>query len=399
LSRRVYLIATRRVEVTLGGGCRPRTVALLVGHREIAKFSAGKRALHARGVALALAAGWYTLSLKTLPAKHSPACSSPVIDRLDFVPARGSDGVLLGAAMRASELEADVRYRALFLRHFNSLTPENELKMVNVEPRQGEFVFGPADELVDFAHGAGDQVRGHTLVYGSQLPQWVTNPLIPWTPSSLLRVMQTYITTVMHRYASEINTWDVVNEAFNANGSYRRNVWYDVIGPSYVADAFHFAHAADPHGELFYNDLGGELPGPKATAILQLVESFRRSGIPIDGIGLQDHTDVPGYPVQDALQGMISAYARLGMRVEITELDVGTLGAPGTTGQKDLAQAAAYRAQATACWDIAACHRLTTWGLYDGLTWVGSDQAPLLFDQNFKPKPAFFAVEHALHRH
>jgi endo-1,4-beta-xylanase len=209
--------------------------------------------------------------------------------------------------------------------------------------------------------------------------------------------MRNYIETVMHRYASEVGIWDVVNEAFAADGSYEHNTFYNVIGPAYVEDAFRFAHAADPSGKLFYNDLGAEIDAPKARAILEMVSDFKHRGVPIDGVGLQDHTDVPGYPAQDGLEAMIHRFAALGVRIEITEMDVGILNAPGTLEERYREQANAYRADATACWDIAACDRLTTWGVYDGLTWIGSDQEPLLFDTNYQPKPAYFAVERALH--
>jgi endo-1,4-beta-xylanase len=169
------------------------------------------------------------------------------------------------------------------------------------------------------------------------------------------------------------------------------------VCPGYIADAFEIARAAAPTAELFYNDLGAELPGPQPDSSLAMVARFKHADAPIDGVGLQDHTDLPGYPPQDVLQRQLEAFARLGVRVEITELDIGTLAVGGSAAAKAVAQARAYRAEANACWDVAACTRLTTWGLYDGLSWIGSDQTPLLFDTAFRPKPAYAAVAQALH--
>jgi len=210
-------------------------------------------------------------------------------------------------------------------------------------------------------------------------------------------VMQTYIDAVMRRYAGEVSTWDVVNEAFDDDGGYQRNVFYRVLGPAYIADAFRFAHAADPGAQLFYNDTDLVEPGPKADAVEAMVRGFQRQGVPIDGIGLEDHTYLPDYPSEQELQGMLTQFAALGLKVEITEISVGTEFFPGTPAAQEQAQAQAYRQDATACWDVAACQRFTTWGVYDGLSWSGDGSAPLLFNQDMQPKPAFYAVEQALH--
>jgi GH35 family endo-1,4-beta-xylanase len=396
---RVDLLATRRVEVTLAAGCAPGTAVLLALGRRHVRLAAGARALHVTGFDVRLPAGERSLALRAaIRARARRRCAAPVVDRIDFLPASRAGAVLLGAAMGAASLELNPTYRSLFLAHFDSLTPENELKMAYVEPRQGHFDFGPADELIDFAEAHGKQVRGHTLIYGQQLPGWVAHPLLPWSRSSLLSVMQAYIDTVMHRYASAVGVWDVVNEAFDSDGDYRRNVFYDVLGPSYIADAFRFAHAADPQAQLFYNDDDLVESAAKADAVVAMVRGLQTAGVEIDGIGLEDHTFVPAYPSEDELQETLARFAALGLRVEITEMSVGIQYLPGTLAEREQAQAQAYRADATACWEIAACQRLTTWGVYDGLSWSQDGAAPLLFAADYSPKPAFYAVEQALHR-
>ncbi|HEY5198705.1 MAG TPA: endo-1,4-beta-xylanase [Solirubrobacteraceae bacterium] len=300
------------------------------------------------------------------------------------------------SANSLSPLTADPRYLATFLGNFDSLTPENELKMLFTEPTEGTFDFAPADSLVSLAAANGKQVRGHTLIWSDELPAWLTNPLLPWSPGGLLDVMRQYITTVMQHYGRQIDTWDVVNEAFQDDGSYTQSVWYDVLGPSYIADAYAIAHQADPAAKLFYNDIGAEANNPKQQAILSMVNALRAQGVEIDGIGMENHTNAPGYPTDPQLEQTMSQYAQLGLRVEITEMDVETQG----TAPADAltAQADAYRAAATACWDVAACDRFTTWGFSDAVSWVGAQQAADLFDTNFQPKPAFAAVDGALFR-
>lgn len=396
---RVTTVRTRRIVVTVAAGCSSRWEVLLrIGSGPPVALPVGSTSWHSVGANVDLPAGSHEVVLTVVsPRRHFMRCAVPKIDRFDFLPAKLQGYVLLGAAMRAANLASDGRYRALFAARVDSLTPENELKMHQLEPQQGKWDFGPADELVHFAASHGDAVRGHTLVYGTQSPGWFNRPTVPWTPVTLLREMRSYITTVMHRYDRWINTWDVVNEAFNPDGSYQHNTFYDVLGPSYVEDAFRFAHQADPSAELFYNDGIWDPNSAHAQAVLAMVNDFKRRGVPIDGIGIENHTDYPGYPRQDMLQALMTKFAQLGLRVEITEMDVGIGRAPGTLQQRYQEQAQAYRAAATACWDIAACHRFTTWGLYDGLTWVGSNQMPLLFNTNYQPKPGYFAVAQALH--
>ncbi len=136
---------------------------------------------------------------------------------------------------------------------------------------------------------------------------------------------------------------------------------------------------------------------PQAQAIAAMVNDFKHRGVPIDGIGFQDHVDLDSYPSQAQLEGMFASYARSGLRAEITEADVGTDAGSGSPTQRAQAQANVYRQAATACWDYAACRRFTTWGIYDGLSWLGTTAAALLFNASYQPKPAFFAVRQALH--
>jgi len=396
--RKLDTLSTRAIVVTLAGCAGNSDLTLRIDRSPPVSLIARP---NWRGVVVDrhLAAGRHEIRLSApQAAAHPGVCPGTKVDRLDLVPARSSDEVLLGAAVRSNDLVGDPQYRALFDEYFGSMTPENEMKMEYVEPAEGHYDFDGADTLVDYARAIGKAVRGHVLVEGTQLPGWVRFPLLPWRPASLLGVLRDYITTVMHRYAGSVDTWDVVNEALTPWATYSRNVFERVIGPSYVEDAFRFARAADPTAKLFYNDLFS--PGTAhAQAILNMISDFKRRGVPIDGVGIENHTNIESYPSQDQLEGLFASYGRLGIRVEITEMDVSTLQGTGTPAQHEQAQADVYRQAATACWDFANCHRLTTWGIYDGLSWLGTADAPLLFNASYLPKPAFYVVQGALHLH
>jgi len=387
-------VAARGLVVTASTRCRHAVMRLRVGAALPTMIRVRRSSWRVLTVSAPIAAGSHGISLRLI--RSHEVCRSVRLDRIDVIPSK--DRVLLGAALRAASATSDGVYRQAFLDNFDSLTPENELKMETTEPQQGRFDFSAADSLVTIAVGAGKAVRGHALVYGDQLPAWVTHPLLPWTRAGLLDVMQTYIDTVMAHYRSRIDTYDVVNEGFNDDGTLRHNVWLDVIGPDYIEYAFRRARRADPKAKLMYNDIATETDGPKQRAILAMAADFRRRGVPIDGVGLQNHTNLRGYPSRDELKATMTRFAGVGLGVEITEMDVGTLEAPGTQAARLARQAQAYRQAATACWDIAACTRLTTWGVSDALSWIGTSQQPLLLDASYHPKPALAAVDAALHR-
>jgi endo-1,4-beta-xylanase len=395
LSQKFVSVTSSIGELTWKSGCgKPQRVTISIGSKRVASAVSSTAKWHTTSFKLKLRPGAHVVRLATGP---TTACPPPSVDRIDFVPAVAADRVTLGAALRASLIEHDSTYRSAFLEHFGSLTPENELKMDFVEQKRGQFSFAAADQLIDLAITHHKQVRGHVLVWGQALPDWVTSPSVPWTASSLRAVMKQYITRVMQHFGSRIKTWDVVNEAFTAEGTLVPNLWYSVIGPSYIADAFRFAHEADPHASLFYNDWGMEWPGAKLNAVLSLVSQLRRDGVRIDGIGLQDHVSLESFPTQAQFHSSLAQIAAAGLKVEITEMTVSTAGFSGTKAQALALQAEIYRAHATACWDVEACSRLTVWGVYDGVTYLGPAASPVLFNAKFRAKPAYGAVVSALH--
>ena len=293
-------------------------------------------------------------------------------------------GRLAGVAVRADRLD-DAGYAAA-LTAFGSVTPENELKWEVTEPERGRYDFGAADRIVDFATRHGMAVRGHVLVWHLQNPGWLND----LSPAELQRALADHIRTLMRRYAGRIEEWDVVNEAVADGGRLRRSVWLDKLGPGYIALAFRLAHEADPSATLFYNDYGAEGEGTKADAVYRLAAVLKRDGTPIDGIGLQAHVDTappPGYARN------IDRFAKLGLRIELTEIDV------RTKGDEAAAQAQQYARLVDGC---PPCTRFTVWGLDDADSWVpgaypGFGNATLL-DGELRPKAAFDAFRTALLR-
>jgi endo-1,4-beta-xylanase len=302
----------------------------------------------------------------------------------------------LNAAMTTAHFGQDPFYQALFQQHFDGLTPENELKWASTEPQQGQFTFEAGDRIVNWALANGKSVRGHVLVWDYQNSSYVTDPkdfyLLQhqWKRAELIAVMQEHILNVVAHFRGRIREWDVVNEAFNDDGSFKNNVWYQVIGPEYIALAFRLAHQADPQARLFYNDLGYEAGGPHTEAVLNMVRSLREQGVPIDGVGLESHLDISAGSIIERMRPVLQAFANLGLAEQITELDVNT----GPGGADRLAaEAELYRQVARACVEQIACERVTTWGYTDRYSWIGSDRQGLPFDANYQPKPAWQALQ------
>jgi endo-1,4-beta-xylanase len=299
----------------------------------------------------------------------------------------------LGAALDADHARHDTAYRDDFLSTFSSMTPENAMKWNVVEPHQGKFDFGDADALVDFARKTDRRVRGHTLVWDEQLPGWVTDHT--WKPADLTRALTTHIDTIVGRYRGRVESWDVVNEPLDDDGSLTRDVFERTLGPRYIDVAFRLAHAADPEARLFLNEIATELPSPKQDALVALVRGLKERGVPIDGVGLQDHTTAGDAPSQATLERTMRRFTSMGLDVEITELDV-QLNRGRRVADPLAAQARAYAAAGAACAATPRCTGVTVWGVTDRWSWKGAAARALLFDVDGRPKPARGALLQAL---
>lgn len=299
----------------------------------------------------------------------------------------------LGAAIRWKLVESSPGYASFFRSHYSWLTPENELKMNALELGPGHYDFRTADAFVNWARGHGKSVHGHVLVWGQQVPGWVSRI---HSAAQAAGVMASYIRTVVTHFRGRIGEWDVVNEAFNSDGTYTHNVWLRWLGPAYVGEAFRLARSADPSLRLCYNDTGIELPGPHATAALALIRSLRRQRL-LDCVGFEVHTTPPA-PPERVISNELGRFTATGAQALISELDVDIAATPGSDAARLAAQAHAYSAFALACLHTPRCARITTWGFTDASTWLGSDAHPLPFDDRCRPKPAWDALKSALKR-
>lgn len=299
--------------------------------------------------------------------------------------------IYMGAAIRPEYLD-NAKYAETLVKYkFDSLTAENDMKFNRLEPNRGQFTWEGSDKLVAFAQANNMRVRGHTLVWHVEAPNWVNS--LSGTEASA--ALENHIKTVVGRYKGKIAQWDVVNEALNDDGTLRDTIWRQKIGDDYVAKAFQWAREADPNVELYYNEYGAEsreLDGDgntaravKSDAVLAMVKDFKARGIPIDGVGHQTHSSGP-YPGRGpAIEANIRRLAEAGVKSEITELDAVDIG-------DDTGQANRYKEIAEACKNSGACTGVTTWGLDDGTSWLGADRRPLMFDTSYNPKPSYTAL-------
>jgi endo-1,4-beta-xylanase len=293
--------------------------------------------------------------------------------------AAAQSGRYFGAAVVPSLLN-DSTYSSTLEQEFSGVVAENAMKWDATEPNPGQFSFAAGDQIVNYAQSRGMIVRGHTLVWHAQQPGWVQG----LTGNNLRQAMLNHIAGVAGHWSGQIYSWDVVNEAFEWDGSRRQSNLQQQLGNGWIEEAFRAARAADPHAKLCYNDYSIDGINLKSTAIYNMVVDFRNRGVPIDCVGIQSHlswdSDLSSY------QANLQRFSNLGVDVEITELDVGGSGS---------AQANVYRTVTEACLAVTRCTGITTWGITDRHTWRPND-TPLLFDSNYQKKPAYHAVLDAL---
>ena len=352
------------------------------------------------------------------PAPGGPAPAGPTTLKDAFAGA-----FLVGTALNQAQFSGvDTASARLAVEQFDAISPENALKWESVHPRPGDYEFAAADRYVAFGEQHHMFIVGHTLVWHNQTPRWVFQDADgrPASRDTLIARMRDHILTVVGRYRGRVNGWDVVNEALDDDGTMRRTPWDTIIGDDYVAMAFRFAHEADPRAQLYYNDYSIE-NAPKRQGVVALVRRLQAEGVPVAGVGIQGHYGLD-YPGLAQLDSTIAAFAALGVKVMITELDVDVLPRAVRQTGADVALRAAARpelnpwpaqlpdsmqdALARRYADLfgvflahaGAVSRVTFWGLTDAQSWKnnwpvpGRTNYPLLFDRQGRPKPAFDAV-------
>ena len=302
--------------------------------------------------------------------------------------------ILFGTAVNMDALQHDATYDSVLAREFDVVTPENVMKFDAVHPEKNTYTFAQADALVAFAQAHNMQIRGHNLVWYRALPAWITKG--SFTRNQLLAILKDHIFTVVGHYRSQVNMWDVVNEAVTNDGKMRNSLWYRDIGPDYLDWAFRWAHEANPQAHLFYNDYGAEGLNAKSDAIYKLVKGMLQRGIPIYGVGLQMHTSILNAPVEQDVIANMQRLAALGLKVQITEMDVQIQGATQPMAQRLALQAQVYYDMLHTCLVVTTCEAFVMWGFTDRYTWIpsatGHPDAPLIFDTSYHPKPAYTAI-------
>ncbi|MBO0924281.1 endo-1,4-beta-xylanase [Cellulomonas sp. zg-ZUI199] len=341
------------------------------------------------------------------PSSTTPEAAAPDVALRDLP----RDGLAIGVAVAGGghlaasgypdPFGSDDAYRAVIAEQFSSLTHENQLKWEFLRPTRDEFRFEGADAVIDFAEENGQQVRGHTLLWHSQNPRWLTTGT--FTDDELRALLQEHITTVVGRYAGRIVHWDVANEIFDDDGVLRteQNPFLARFGTAIVADALRWAHEADPDAVLYLNDFNVEAVGPKSDAYLALAQELLAAGAPLHGFGVQGHLSTQ-YPFPDDLETNLRRFTDLGLEVAITELDVRVpVDADGRAEPDDVATQVDYYGRAVAaCVAVERCTSLTLWGVTDRYSWVPSwspgEGAATVLDEDLAVKPAFEAVADAL---
>ncbi len=325
---------------------------------------------------------------------------------------------LIGAALSNTQISgADKNAINLLEKEFNSITPENDMKWEQIHPEKDSFYFEIADKYVGLGLKENMHIVGHTLVWHSQLAPWVQNIK---DSTELASTIKTHINKVVGRYKGKIDTWDVVNEALNEDGTLRESIFLNVMGEKYIAYAFKLAAHADPNAKLVYNDYNLWKPEKRA-GVVRLVKQLQESGVKIDGVGMQAHWSLEGPSIED-IENSIIAYSQLGVKVSFTELDVTVLPNPWDLNGAAVEQSyeqyegdpkmnpypvkltdSAQTQLAKRYQDIFnlflkhqdKISRVTFWGVNDGSSWLnnwpiqGRTNHPLLFDRQFQQKEAY----------
>ena len=345
------------------------------------------------------------------------SCNSTVTEQTPTLKDAYQGMFVIGTALnKGHNYGSDTLGINLIKQHFNSIVAENCMKSMHIQPTEGVFFFDEADKFVEFGEANNMNIIGHTLIWHSQAPDWffVDEDGADVTREVMIERMRNHIHTVVGRYKGRVDGWDVVNEAFMDDGSWRNTKFYEIIGEEYIKLAFQFANEADPDAELYYNDYAMSAEG-KRNGVVELVKQLQAAGVRVDGIGMQGHMGMD-YPDISEFEKSIKAFAALDVNVMITEMDITLLPFPGDeTAEVSLSAeyqekmnpyAAGLPDNINAAWEQRYIDyfqlflnysdnisRVTLWGLTDADTWrnnwpiEGRTDYPLLFGRDYQAKP------------
>ena len=314
------------------------------------------------------------------------------------------DYFLIGVAVNQRNV-TNAEQAALIKKEFSSMTAENDMKPEPTEPQEGQFNWENADRIANFARQNGIKLRGHCLMWHSQIGRWMTAE--GTTKEQFYARMKNHIQAVVSRYKDVVYAWDVVNEAMtddkNATDPYRQSAMYRLCGDEFIAKAFQFAREADPKALLFYNDYN-ECDPVKSQRIYNMVKKMKDNGVPIDGIGMQGHYNIYG-PLEKEVDDALNLYKKVVKHIHVTELDIrvneemgGQLqfSREGVTVSDSVKQHLAD--QYARVFRVFRKHKdvidcVTFWNLCDRDSWLGARNYPLPFDENYQPKLAYTYIK------
>ena len=290
------------------------------------------------------------------------------------------------------------RYDSVLAAEFSMMVAGNDMKWSGVQPARYTYTWTWGDSMVNFALSHGMKMRGHTLVWHNQYPAYIRGQ--NWSADTARVVLTEHIDSVVKHFKGKIYAWDVVNEPIDDSGILRDTLFaHSMGGTAFFTTAFSEARKTDSNALLFWNDYNLENPGPKQDSTFAWISRLKGAGVPIDGIGFQGHLSVQagggGVPSVQTLYSSMNRFAAIGLKVEVTELDVG-LPAAGFGNTELLAQQQAYSNIVAACKLVPTCDAIVVWGLNDGESWLGGNRVPLLFTDTYAHKDTYTAVMNAL---
>jgi endo-1,4-beta-xylanase len=307
----------------------------------------------------------------------------------------------IGASIDANLLKSDSLYRKVILDEFNSITPENQMKMNRLLPDINKYNWNYADSIIQFGQQNNIRVHGHTLVWHRAIPKWVSE--FKGDSTAWERLLKTYITTVVNRYKDKVTSWDVVNEALDDSGHVRNSIWFKHLGKGYIERSFIYAHEADPKALLFYNDYLQEGLPIKSNAIKEMLLDFQKRKIPINGVGLQLHTTI--YRKNSDIARGLKDMVETNLLIHISELTV------NINRKKETASFLSYtpdiiKIQIEKFTDIFKMYQnivppkqqygITTWNVGDKDSYLFKDskgnEFPQMFDTNYNKKEYFYMI-------
>ncbi len=354
-------------------------------------------------------------SLLTL-ACISSGCSQSVEERRSNLKDIADGKFLIGVALNTTQTDAkDEKIMNLVNKHFNSVVAENCMKCEVIHPEKDRYDFTLADEFIKFANENQMHTVGHCLIWHSQLAPWfcVDEEGNNVSAYILKQRMKDHIHTIVSRYKGKVHGWDVVNEAIEGNGEWRKSKFYEILGPEYIEYAFRYAHEADPDAELYYNDYGMNESGRRDKTV-EMIKNLQSKGLRIDAVGMQGHMGID-YPNISDFETSINAFASTGVKVMITEWDMSAL--PTLNMGANISETVEFEKllnpypvalpdSIDILWNQRmgeffnlfltysdVISRVTAWGLTDDNSWKnnwpmkGRKDYPLLFDRDYEPKP------------